>query len=261
MFNRLGRPDDTLDPTIVRLGTLLLLFDVYLTWAQIEQANAKEGGAATALSHAPILLQYLFFLTMNTLSTLAHHFTIRGLVRIFYPQTSAPSTPTGSWSPDKDVLHTDTAGNERSTSIPSNPSKRTVGPGHASPSAISTALLVSSCTKLFPILLVIWPTDPTETGLEAVGKQTVTKPTFSSRARSYIGWAVLVNNIEALLILLDCGYVAATGLALAGAFARWLVETTILGIVNMTSLDGESGPIGFFVWTLFEISRKIGLAS
>jgi hypothetical protein len=48
---------------------------------------------------------------------------------------------------------------------------------------------------------------------------------------------VLLNNIEALLILLDCGYLAATGLAVAGAVARYVVERLILGAVG---LNGEA---------------------
>jgi hypothetical protein len=52
---------------------------------------------------------------------------------------------------------------------------------------------------------------------------------------------VLLNNIEALLILLDCGYVVATSLALSGYAARWLVEGIILETVG---LDGDRGPIG-----------------
>lgn len=56
-----------------------------------------------------------------------------------------------------------------------------------------------------------------------------------------MGWAVLLNNIESLLILLDCGYVKATVLALAGITARWLVEGTVLTIAG---LQVEGGPVG-----------------
>ncbi len=54
-------------PSITRLGVLLLLFDVYLTWARIEkqtplqaatQNNSSSGGY---LATQPIGLQYLFF--------------------------------------------------------------------------------------------------------------------------------------------------------------------------------------------------------
>lgn len=217
-----------------------MLFDVYLTWARVEKTHAN-GDATNALSDAPILLQYLFFLTVNILATLAQHASVRLLVRIFFSHTTpvdsyaSPAVP-GSGSPDKDDLQHGSTGATSPTGTSAEEVKRTIRPGRASPSAISTALLVSSCTKLFPILLVIWPTQPTEDG-----ESVQSGPTFASRARSYVGWAVLLNNIEALLILLDCGYVAATGLALAGSAARWLVEGIILGTVG---LEGDGGPIG-----------------
>lgn len=216
-----------------------MLFDVYLTWARVEKAHTcnSDGTASHALSHAPIIVQYLFFLTMNTLATLAQHSTVRLLVRLFFSKTAtvasvASPAPPMSGSPDKEDTQRDGSGGRPSSA---EGMKRTIGPGRASPSAISTALLVSSCTKLFPILLVIWRTEPEN------GDCTPAPPTFASRARSYVGWAVLLNNIEALLILLDCGYAAATGLALAGSAARWLVEGIILETVG---LDGDGGPVG-----------------
>jgi len=241
LFNRLGRSDDRLDPSILRLGTLLVLFDVYLTWARVEKAHVTPSdGAPNALSDAPILLQYLFFLTLNTISTLAQHATIRVLVRLFLSRVAAPDLTASPaqplpGSPVKDDVQQGASRPTSPTSTTSQELKRTIGPGRASPSAISTALLVSSCTKLFPILLVIWPTQSPEE------VSTPSAPSFASRARSYIGWAVLLNNIEALLILLDCGYMVATGLALAGYAARWLVEGIMLGTVG---LEGDGGPIG-----------------
>ena len=70
-----------------------------------------------------------------------------------------------------------------------------------------------------------------------------------------MGWAVLLNNIEALLILLDCGYGAATALALAGSAARWLVEGIFLGTVG---LDGDSGPMGDVASMLGGVTRWFG---
>ena len=54
------------------------------------------------------------------------------------------------------------------------------------PNSVSTALLVSSSTKLFPILMVIWEYD------------------VPAAARS-LGWAVVANNVEALKIFLIAG--------------------------------------------------------
>ena len=254
LFNRLGRADSRLDPSILRLGILLLLFDVYLTWARIEKTftTSSAAGSSTSssplLSSAPMLLQYLFFLTMNTFATLAHHGTVRLLARIFLPNARPPSSPepapasasSGSGSPEKETPPAATTAYASNTMI--------------HPSSISTALLVSSCTKLFPILLVIWdPSDPPSPSPESAGPTTsaaaaaTSTSSFSLRARSYVGWAVLVNNVEALLILLDCGYVWAITLALAGMASRWAVEGLILGMVG---LDGEAGPIGGMVWAV-----------
>lgn len=58
---------------------------------------------------------------------------------------------------------------------------------------------------------------------------------FVSNAPNYVGWVVLLNNIEALLILLNCGYVIATSLALAGLITRWTVESWALGMVGLKS--------------------------
>jgi hypothetical protein len=160
------------------------------------------------LADAPILTQYVFFLTMNVVATIAQHGIIRFLVKIFLrirPSGSRPTT--GDYADDN----------------------KTIKPGHASPSAISTALLVSSCTKLFPILLVIWPTAETHSSSEAANS--LGGP-FASLS-SYIGWAVLLNNIEALLILLNCGYIVASGLAFAGMSVRWLVESWALNLIGL----------------------------
>jgi lipid intermediate transporter len=253
LFNRLGRSDDKLDPSILRLGTLLLLFDVYLTWARVEKSFAAvpNGSSVTLLANAPILLQYIFFLTLNTLATIAHHITVRLLVRMFLSN----STPQAAiQSPEIDAIPNPEKQNSLDRNYPRDQIsgtelKRTVGPGLASPSAISTALLVSSCTKLFPILLVIWPEstsdDSTDIGLTQ---------TFATRARSYVGWAVLLNNIEALLILLDCGYIKAGGLALAGTAARWAVEGAVLALAG---LEGEGGPVGHIVGALNHVTGML----
>ncbi|OAP60459.1 hypothetical protein AYL99_05461 [Fonsecaea erecta] len=220
LFNRLGRSDDKFDPSILRLGTLLVLFDVYITWARIEKLNAANGGPAVGsrLGEMPILAQYLFFLTMNVLATFAQHGIIRAMVRMLVShqkrreQALANATPTtASWSTTE--------------------TRHTIAASHAGSSAISTALLVSSCTKLFPILLVIWPTDTKES--DSFG--------FAFRATNYVGWAVLLNNVEALLILLNCGYIIATALAVSGFVARWIVEGWFLSFIGLAR---DTGPVG-----------------
>ncbi|KAJ6172179.1 hypothetical protein N7470_001246, partial [Penicillium chermesinum] len=202
LFNRLGRDDNRFDRSIIRLGVLLLLFDVYLTWARLEKDPSLE---TAFISRAPIVVQYLFFLTLNTTATLAHHLTRRKrkphAVRDSNPSnqnaiTHAPVNPPGknqqptelttaqaklspnpaaSTQPTSPEPLPNASGALATTPTVPNPQRpppplrrASTAPIHiqplppptaASPTAISTALLVSSCAKLFPILLVIWGTD------------------------------------------------------------------------------------------------------
>lgn len=51
--------------------------------------------------------------------------------------------------------------------------------------------------------------------------------------RRGVSWAVAVQNLEALRILLGCGYLGAGGLVAAGGLARWVVSTVILRGVGL----------------------------
>lgn len=65
---------------------------------------------------------------------------------------------------------------------------------------------------------------------------------------------MVANNVEALRILLDCGYPTAGILATVGAVARWGVGRAILWGVGLNEVDsvGESGlaPDGTAIWGL-----------
>ncbi|KAF1813204.1 Arv1-like protein, partial [Eremomyces bilateralis CBS 781.70] len=195
LFNRLGREDDRLDPSISRLSILLLLFDVYLTWARIEKSSLP---ATSVLSTQPLVVQYLFFLLLCTLCTLAFHLPIRSLCSYRPPRpvptpapVSSPSSPSPAPSPSTHLF-----------------------PHFPYTNRISTALFVSSCTKLFPILLIIWDYD------------------LPSSA-SAVSWAVIVNNVAALEILMDCGYVRAGMLVAIGAACRAAVSWVVLSAVGL----------------------------
>ncbi|OJD29572.1 arv1-like protein [Diplodia corticola] len=297
LFNRLGREDDRFDPSIIRLGILLLLFDVYLTWARIEKAapqpfstdNPSLGQGAiveppSVLSTQPLVLQYIFFLGLCTAQTLAFHLPIRLLCshppRIWLPtflakrfRTAPPSstvpnqppatatTMTTTVTPSASGTTTPTASissatstNASSTALaPAAPAASTFaatptftpsattptstahgnGPGSANntvpllppyphPTPLSTALLVSSCTKLFPLLLIIWDYD------------------LPSSA-SAVSWAVIVNNVAALEILMDCGYLRAGLLVGIGAAVRAVVGELVLASVG---LRGSAAGLG-----------------
>lgn len=122
--------------------------------------------SASLLASQPILIQYLFFLALCAVETASFHMPIRWLLSIKFPRPL-------------------------SSLIPYYPHK----------ALISTALLVSSFTKLFPLLLLVWNYD------------------LPSSA-SAVSWAVIINNVAALEILLDCGYVRAALLAAVGAVFR-----------------------------------------
>ncbi|CAP71263.1 uncharacterized protein PODANS_6_3600 [Podospora anserina S mat+] len=174
------KEEDAFAPSIVRLGVLLLLFDVYLTWARIERQSSDTEG----LAERPIVTQYVFFLLLCTLTTLSFHLSIRFL-------TSSRFSPL----PFLGML-----------------------PRYPRPNSVSTALLVSSSTKLFPILMVIWEYD------------------VPAAARS-LGWAVVANNVEALKILLDCSYGVAAFLAMAGALSRWAMGRVVLWAAGLEGVD------------------------
>ena len=112
---------------------------------------------------------------------------------------------------------------------------------YARPNSVSTALLVSSSTKLFPILMVIWEFD------------------VPAAARA-LGWAVVANNVEALKILLDCGYGAAVLLAGAGAVSRWLAGRAVLYAAGLEAVDsaaeGSVAEDGRALWALLMHTRE-----
>ncbi|KAL9036809.1 MAG: hypothetical protein Q9180_004080, partial [Flavoplaca navasiana] len=129
LFNRLGRDDDELDPSILRLGILLLLFDVYLTWSRIELLPHMT--ASSPVPRLPILLQYAFYLLLCAGMTVVQHLTIRWLAHI------AGLGARSQYEESEMRYEAQDDAAVRST-----------------PNGISTALFVSSCMKLFPILMV-----------------------------------------------------------------------------------------------------------
>ena len=165
------------------MGILLLLFDVYLTWARIEKATLSSPPRTTSPGHTnlvtsrPPLLQYLFFLALCALETAAFHLPIRAVLSL--PRLPRPI--------------------------------RALVPAYPHPALVSTALLVSSFTKLFPLLLLVWRYD-------------------MPSSASAVAWAVYVNNTAALEILLDCGYLRAAALASLGVVCRAAVGWVSRGL-------------------------------
>lgn len=122
--------------------------------------------ASNMLSEQPIILQYVFFLVLCALETVSFHLPIRTILSMRLPRPLSY-----------------------------------LFPYYPHPAVISTSLLVSSFTKLFPLLLLIWRYD------------------LPSSA-SAVSWAVIINNVAALEILLECGVIRAAILAAVGAVCR-----------------------------------------
>lgn len=234
-------------PSITRFGILLLLFDVYLTWARIEKATPSHSpspplspppppgpfpsslsfsdgttlnNATSALSNStssstnpsnflatqPILLQYLFFLVLCFLETASFHLPIRMICSLPLPSAF-----------------------------------RRVVPYYPRPALISTALLVSSFTKLFPLLLLVWQYD------------------LPSSA-SAVSWAVIINNVAALEILLDCGYIEAGLLCAIGAVCRAGVGWGILRAVGIAGGQAAAGVVetGDLIGISWSVLERMG---
>ncbi|OLL24621.1 Protein arv1 [Neolecta irregularis DAH-3] len=112
--------------------------------------------------------------------------------------------------------------------------------GWSKPNAISTALLISSSTKLLPILMVIWSYDVP----------------FAARI---VAWVAVLNNIEALTILLQQDYITTTSLVLIGVIVRGLVGLTILQFSSrneLTYLREKYGSFGVVSW----LSATLGVS-
>ena len=222
LFNRLARTDDEYDPSITRLGTLLLLFEVYITWSHIETLPSTQI-SPSPIPTLPILLQYSFYLLYCVLTTVAQHLAIRSLAKALAPMNRSagsdePEEKKEGGSPRASTLSPATAA--QSSSEDSTSQQPLAGSSQikniARPAAISTALFVSSCMKLFPILMVVWRYDDVE---GQVGRG--------------VEWAVAVQNLEALSILLECSYVVAGLLVGGGWLAKLAVGRLLSGAVGL----------------------------
>ncbi|KAK4696869.1 lipid intermediate transporter, partial [Lecanoromycetidae sp. Uapishka_2] len=234
LFNRLSRDDDELDPSILRLGILLILFDVYLTWSHIESLPPSFA-AKSPIPTLNIFLQYLYYLFLCIVTTLSQHLTVRFLVGAFRLGNAADDERSSEGSPTKDS-------NTSTAPLPVPPRKPT-------PNAVSTALVVSSCMSIFPILTVVWKYgDAPKTSSAVESSSNSSSVAFTSGflsgqghgvdwVRRGVSWAVAVQNLEALRILLGCGYLGAGGVVAAGAAVRWTVRAAILGMAGL----GEGG--------------------
>ncbi|RAL61246.1 hypothetical protein DID88_010325 [Monilinia fructigena] len=218
LHNTLMREHDQFDPSIVRLGILLLLFDVYLTWARIE----KQTSASISI---PIETDNTNFLR---LAAQTHRFPIH----ILFNSLRFFNFEFPHFHPVPDLLPVFAFSILRPT-----------------PEVHSPELGIYCSPGL--ILYKIVPYSYGHMGEYDV----------PAAARS-LGWAVVANNVEALKILLDCGYGTAAILATVGAISRWMIGRGILWAVGLDGVDtvGDSGVAadGKALWAVVELGREWG---
>ena len=179
-----------------------------------------------------MLLQYAFYLFYCAITTSSQHFTIRWLASLLNVGGNLDEEGV-----DEDIANANPGSS--ASPIPAPPKKPT-------PNAISTALFVSSCMSLFPILMVVWKnedaSESSTTIVESSSNSSDVSFSFAyffnqgpgvDRVRRGVSWAVAVQNLEALRILLGCGYWGAGGLVAAGGMVRWLVKVAVLEFVGL----------------------------
>lgn len=205
------RPVFALHPKTVRFFILITLFDVYLTWAKAERetlnaAPATAAPAAFFFKRLPVLGQYLNFLFFCLTDTLLFYFLIYCLAvlvsRFLSNARTAKDSAKKPWTPksessDSSLSEPSTASELKSILTQQLPPKPTT----VAAAPLITALIISSSSKLFPILMVIWSYDVPV-------------------AANILAWAVSFNTVEALRIVLDCGYAEALVITAAAEAAR-----------------------------------------
>jgi hypothetical protein len=83
-------------------------------------------------------------------------------------------------------------------------------------------------------------------------------------AASAVSWAVIVNNVAALEILMDCGYGRALALVILGALARAVIGWCTLSAIGLQEKIwvwglGDLQLGGLLPEAIFDFTKAIGL--
>ena len=188
-----------------------------------------------------VFLQWGFFVFVCFSAAWAQHAVIRFLASMTGLCKPRNIRDDGTESPD--MVASGVMGERRSgTTTPGTAGPVMQPPRPPTPSAISTALFVSSCMSLFPILMIVWRSseEPTVPGPAVEPPPSSFLPGILLRPGQGVGWvrrgvvyAVALQNLEALRILLGCGYMISGILVLTGGALRYVVRSIMLGLVGM----------------------------
>lgn len=136
--------------SLIRTSLLILLFEVYLNWAYEEKnANSRY---SIVLDSENMFYQYSFFIVQTLLKDFIYHVSIQLGLRFLHIIKN-----------NYDLIEFDSRGGFKKLKINAitqdliNPDKTY----HYHPASIivATIILLSSITKLLPILIIIWPYD------------------------------------------------------------------------------------------------------
>jgi hypothetical protein len=76
-------------------------------------------------------------------------------------------------------------------------------------------------------------------------------------AASAVSWAVIVNNIAAVEILMDCGFTRAALLVLVGAAGRAIAGWMVLSVVGLQDRSWGLDGVGVMVESVTMVIRLI----
>lgn len=168
---------------LLRLITVMILFQVYLTWAY-EERKVIHSITMNFILSREIHIQYSFFILKLILEESVLNFSVQFLFHKLF-----------NW------------GNTKNTNINN---------GFQRPYSIYVLLvtvLVSSSIKLFPILMLIWPYDNTES------------------SSSIIYGIVFINMIEALKIVTNVNYLSIVLILGFSTVLKDIVSRSITGVI------------------------------
>lgn len=179
---------------LVRLTVSFILFEVYLNWAY-EELKPKNTYLFRQVLLKSTFVQYIFFFVQCVSEFCVSQLVVQTLIYLIYQQQIAK--------------------HGQSTLL-------------YSKGAISTTVLIAGGTKLYPILMLIWPYD-------SQVSTTLINHYFTN-----------LNLVEALRITVGISFQESLAIALISIFCKKFCSTVLLIIISKIFLGNEFKDLSFF---------------
>ncbi len=197
-------------PMVVRMWILISLFNVYLTWAGEEKLPENDRSwMVDVILGQQATSQYLFFLVKCITESILTEWSIQNLASLLCGWGSQRTgkvpviPPNMGKTEDKSIDYYD---------------NHLFYTAQDYPNSLSIAVLIASSSKLLPILMIIWSYDiPVASTLTSL--------------------AVYANMIEAIEIIIGCGYKKSTSIVVLSVLFRLLV-IRVMVIVYTGTISG-----------------------